>query len=924
MAGIPLALNFDLGASLPLDSRIVVSQFTQLNSISPKYSGMQVYAADTKKLYYLEDLGSNKWTEVITSSNLPTLPTTIVYTTGDQSISGIKRFLSNTTFDKEINVFEKLSLTNKNWTLTNTFFGNVLTGQISSGQFIGNSIYLNNDGNILITNGVNAYSDSWGYGTYIFTTGINNTWRLLQEIVTTNSGYGNTFRMSRDNSILVIGKSNDFVTNNGILYRPGEVHIYTGSIENGWNKKQTLTGFLENYEEFGSSIAISDNAEVIVVGSPKYEFQGNGGIRIFTGSKNTEWKLKQFISGEAPKLSFGLSLACNHDASLLVVGGIDRTSTSGLVYTFVGSPTTNWTLQQKLSGLIQDGDYGFFGPGFGQGVDINKSGNILMVTDHAKLDGRGAIYFYTGSKNNTWVNTNQVFGLYSRSHLKNVQCNDDASVVLVGASDYPNRQGDNGYTLILQKSTDFSWFIKQQITEPSGEYDYFGESISINGKGDIFALGTRVIWGQTNGVWGPLQKGAINTYKDLRPNEFIVGNVFPESFLKIIGSTKFIGDTIISGNTKIYSNERPLINDKLIVVSGEAIMPDSDARLTQLEFKNPSEFALDGPYFRSTYQGSGNPAGLNLWGSEGRIVRFTETGVNFFERPTVNGTGVLLQGETVENNLMDPFNGNRAITINVQGFKDINVGGNTISGFLNNLFFPYIQSTISLNSFNIYTYGIDSLSTINFISTITSNNDLVTGIAAFRGLARLTNTEAISVNGTQNVTQNVPIVINSTTLNYLSRVYINRSGLSTNIASNNQSIRFEPTYYFGLSSNTDLTAAQITGLSNVIGPNNNSAFYNGYALNGNPANLSTTFTNPTNQYLYIAYPGQEVPTDYIKDWGAITSITDTITFQQYTNEFEARANVSIPFAYKTLQYRVYRSKLPWNITAQFNLRFNLI
>jgi len=1030
MAGIPLALNFDLGAPLPLDSRIVIAQFSQLNNINPKYSGMQVYASDTKKLYYLEDLPTNKWTEVITNSNLPSLPTslvyttgnqtiggtktfsniiggsidgnaatvtngvytignqtiggektfstrpkvgisgvllqgeipslpnTIVYTTGNQLISGSKTFLDDSVFNKNIDAFEKISLTNRNWSLTNTFFGTVLTGSGSSGQFIGEQLYLNNDGNILITYGSNNYNDNWSRGTYIFTTGVNNTWRLLQEIVTTVSGYGRAFKMSRDNSVLVIGNPNDFLTSNGIVYRPGEVHVYTGSIQNGWIKKQTLTGIIENYEEFGSSIAISDNAEVIAVGSPRSEFAGNGRINIFTGSKNTEWRLKQIITGDIPIGGLGASLACNHDASLILAGSLDRTISGGFACTFVGSPTTNWALQQRFSGVFENGDYFFAGyPRFGVGVDINNSGNILMITDPNKIDGRGCVYFYTGSKNNTWVNTSQVFGLYPRSLIRQVKCNNDASVVLVGASDYPNYQGDDGYALILQKSTDFSWFIKQQIPEPSGGYKRLGEGISINGKGDTFALGTRLTSSFASNLF---EKGAINVYKDLTPNEFTLGNVFPESFLKIIGSTKFVGDTIISGNTKLYSNDRPSINDKLIVVSGEAIIPDSDARLSKLEFKNFSEFALEGPYFRSSYKGSGVPASTTMWGSEGRIIDFTDTGVTFFSRPRVNGSGILLQGEASEstpnltnvvfttgdqtitgnknfisrptvNNTgivlqgetLDEFFGNRPIRR--LPVADTNYGGVTISGFLTNLFFPYLNTTIGLNPFSIYTYGIDSLSSINFNSTITSNDDTVTGLAAFRGLLRVGGIDPISVNGIQTISQTAtlsPNVIATTTSSCLSRVYITRSGVSTNIASSNIAIRFEPRYYFGLSANTSLTSAQITGLQNIIGPNTHSNFYN-YAINVRPTNLVATFNNPVNQYLYLVYPGQEVSADSIKDWGSITSIVDTVTFQQYTNEFEALPNVTVNLGTKTLIYRVHRSKLTWNINASFNLQFNL-
>ena len=95
MAGIPITLNFDLKAPLPLDSRLLVANTNQLNSITPKYSGMIVYAANTQKLYYLEDLNTNTWSQIGTGSFGGGISlNNVVYTSGDQLISGSKTFIA--------------------------------------------------------------------------------------------------------------------------------------------------------------------------------------------------------------------------------------------------------------------------------------------------------------------------------------------------------------------------------------------------------------------------------------------------------------------------------------------------------------------------------------------------------------------------------------------------------------------------------------------------------------------------------------------------------------------------------------------------------------------------------------------------------------------------------------------------------------
>jgi len=85
--GIPLILNFDLKAPLPLDQRLSVNTISELNSIPNPYSGMPVYSADTQQIYYLKNIinGQKTW--------IPFPPIDqFVAITGDQSISGIKNF----------------------------------------------------------------------------------------------------------------------------------------------------------------------------------------------------------------------------------------------------------------------------------------------------------------------------------------------------------------------------------------------------------------------------------------------------------------------------------------------------------------------------------------------------------------------------------------------------------------------------------------------------------------------------------------------------------------------------------------------------------------------------------------------------------------------------------------------------------------
>jgi hypothetical protein len=81
-----LATNLEMGAKVPLDTRSVVSNIGERDSITQVYPGLTVYVTGENKYYYYNT--NNSWVEFGSSQNLNNL----VYVTGDQTISGNKQF----------------------------------------------------------------------------------------------------------------------------------------------------------------------------------------------------------------------------------------------------------------------------------------------------------------------------------------------------------------------------------------------------------------------------------------------------------------------------------------------------------------------------------------------------------------------------------------------------------------------------------------------------------------------------------------------------------------------------------------------------------------------------------------------------------------------------------------------------------------
>lgn len=265
---------------------------------------------------------------------------------------------------------------------------------------------------------------------------------------------------------------------------------------------------------------------------------------------------------------------------------------------------------------------------------------------------------------------------------------------------------------------------------------------------------------------------------------------------------------------------------------------------------------------------------------------------SFNTRPTFNGSGLATTGELGGST---SFNGNRQITANVQGFQNLIPGGTDVVSFLNNVFYPFISGSITLNGFPVQELGTTT-TVINFQGTINTGS---------LRLNQFTNVEAF-VNNNGRLPLLIPVVQNfntwSVNVNLSStsnNVYIKATGVNQNntpiqIQSNIQSIVFEAPSWYGVGAN-----GIVTGVRNMTKYLNTRA------------NRTFTF-NSDNNHFYYAYPNE---------WGLLTSIIDQNGFN-ITNSFSnITGNVLLANNTTNYVYRIYQSVNPSSNTS-FNITFN--
>lgn len=269
---------------------------------------------------------------------------------------------------------------------------------------------------------------------------------------------------------------------------------------------------------------------------------------------------------------------------------------------------------------------------------------------------------------------------------------------------------------------------------------------------------------------------------------------------------------------------------------------------------------------------------------------------NFITRPTVNNTGVLLNGE-----ITSGFNGNRSITR--QSFPaNVNVGGSDIGSFLNNLFFPFNPATISLNSspYNIIREFGTTYSNVPFQGTITANSETqISNLTCYSNDTVITTVASPSF-GSFNLSTSLNL-----TQNTFLRVAVtgNNNGSPTSILSTSREVRFEAPYYWG-SGQLGLTASQITGGLTKV--------------NGVGKSTINQFYNTINSYAYLAYPNQAPSL-----WGGtLAAITDPNGFSMI--DAFTSFNIGLQLANgTTLNYVVYRSIDPATLSNfRYTFTFN--
>ena len=261
----------------------------------------------------------------------------------------------------------------------------------AGGDQFGNSVALSSDGNTALIGAadktVNGQTNAGAAYVFVRPSG-GATWTQQQELTATDPAYrdyfGSSAALSGDGNTALIGEVYRTVNQQ---QSAGTAYVFVRpSGGTAWTRQQETTASDAAYgDNFGSSVAMSDDGNTVLIGAPYKTVNGQqlaGAAYVFVRpSGGTAWTQQQELtaSDAASYDRFGTPVALSDDGNTALIGApyktVNRQQSAGAAYVFVRpSGGATWTQQQELvdSNIASDDV-------FGGSAALTSDGNTALI-----------------------------------------------------------------------------------------------------------------------------------------------------------------------------------------------------------------------------------------------------------------------------------------------------------------------------------------------------------------------------------------------------------------------------------------------------------------------------------------------------------------------------------------------------------------
>ncbi len=299
---------------------------------------------------------------------------------------------------------------------------------------------------------------------------------------TDNEQFGHSLSLNADGTIVAIAAP----FNGEAGSTSGQVRIYENQSGNWIQLGNDISGESSS-DKSGFSISLSDDGSTIAIGAPDHTLPGKfevGQARVFKNELGNWTQIGNSIIGENLSDHSGFSVSLSGDGNIVAIGAPDNDTTignSGHVRIYENLSGIWTQIGDDIDGEAADDNSGY-------SVSLNQDGSIVAIGapfNDGAGSGNGQVRVYENQLG-SWVQigsdidgeaNNDRFGI-------SVSLNNEGTIVAVGAID----NNSIGHARVFENQSG-TWVQIGSDIDGEGSGDDFGISISLNGEGDIVAVG---------------------------------------------------------------------------------------------------------------------------------------------------------------------------------------------------------------------------------------------------------------------------------------------------------------------------------------------------------------------------------------------------------------------------------------------------
>ena len=355
----------------------------------------------------------------------------------------------------------------------------ILSGDDSAANDnFGYSLSMNSGGNVLAVSAPNKILNTSNKAglVYIFTKS-DNTWTSSIKIsgndYSTGDRFGHALQLSKDGLILAVGAPNKNIGSGINTYTgAGSAYLYSNETNN-WPQIIKITGTdAKAGDNFGSSISINSNGNVIAIGATGKNIgimTGLGAVYLFSGDPfSFLWKENIKLTGNNSSSGdcFGYSIAVSNNGNEIFSSSIKNNLNAGHTYSFTGDMFNNFKYKQSQRILPSDI---FSGDNFGYSIAINNNQDLLCITSpsdsYSTLTNAGSAYVFAKT-NSSWEEKQKITGninyIQNNNKFGNFACfNGEGSNILISSELFDTGSYTDIGSVFTFKKVDFTGYLGQ-------------------------------------------------------------------------------------------------------------------------------------------------------------------------------------------------------------------------------------------------------------------------------------------------------------------------------------------------------------------------------------------------------------------------------------------------------------------------------